>query len=292
MAESSNEVVITENMLTVAARAGDSQRLTIWAQQGVRATSAVWGLLRVAVKAGHLDVLRCLVRGLGVDINQATANGLTSLHLAASRGQVAVVQCLVELGAEVGAVAFKRYTALNMSAAKGHYSTMQYLLEETGANTDDVNNRGQTAWELLIEHLKAPGIVFEEADEDPAALNGLLRVLVLRGVIPPALMALLSPELARVVQERARLRARLPAYLVHRRAYLDLRCPRISLLPEELQALIYAFEGPATTEELWATGLSSTRPPNALAISTFKSISWCLSFYDSSTLTESVKECG
>jgi hypothetical protein len=79
--------------------------------------------------------------------------------------------------------------------------------------------------------------------------------MVLRGAPPPALVALLSPEPARVVQEGARLRARLPAYLAHRRAYLDLRCPRISALPVLLRAVIYGFEGPATTEELWATGL-------------------------------------
>jgi hypothetical protein len=72
---------------------------------------------------------------------------------------------------------------------------------------------------------------------------------------PPALVALLSPKPARVVQEGPQLRARLPAYLVHRRAYLDLRCPRSSLLPGVLLALIYGIEGPATTEELWSTGL-------------------------------------
>jgi hypothetical protein len=92
---------------------------------------------------------------------------------------------------------------------------------------------------------------------DPAALTGLLRVLVLRGAPPSALVALLSPEPALVMQEGARLRARLPAYLAHRRAYLDSRCPRISLLPGVLRALIYGFEGPATTEELWATGLGT-----------------------------------
>jgi hypothetical protein len=79
--------------------------------------------------------------------------------------------------------------------------------------------------------------------------------MVLRGAPPPALVALLSPEPARVVQEGARLRARLPAYLAHRRAYSDLRCPRVSFLPGVLRALIYGFEGPGTTEELWATGL-------------------------------------
>jgi hypothetical protein len=96
---------------------------------------------------------------------------------------------------------------------------------------------------------------YDEEEADPAALLGLLRVLVLRDAPPPALVALLSPEPARVVQEGARLLARLPAYLAHRRAYMDLSCPRISLLPGVLQALIHGFEGHATTEELWATGL-------------------------------------
>jgi hypothetical protein len=83
-----------------------------------------------------------------------------------------------------------------------------------------------------------------------AALIASLRVLVLADAPPPGLVAQLSPEPARVVQEGARL----PAYLAHRRAYLGLRCPRILLLPV-LRALIYTFEGAATTEELWATGL-------------------------------------
>jgi hypothetical protein len=50
---------------------------------------------------------------------------------------------------------------------------------------------------------------------------------------------------------------RLPAYLAHRRAYVDLRCPRISPLPGVLRALIYGVEGATTTEELWATGLGT-----------------------------------
>jgi hypothetical protein len=80
---------------------------------------------------------------------------------------------------------------------------------------------------------------------------------VLRDAPPTALVVQLSSELARVVQEGARLRAQLPAYLAHRRAYLDSHCPRISLLPGVLKALIYTFEGPATTEEIWATGLGT-----------------------------------
>jgi hypothetical protein len=145
-------------------------------------------------------------------------------------------------------------TALLMSARNGRYTTMQYLLEEAGANFEDVNTHEETVWDLLTGYLEE---VEAEEEDDLAALTGLLRVLVLRGAPPPALVALLSPEPARMVQERARLQARLPAYLAHRRAYLDLRCPRICLLPDVLRALIYGFEGPGTTEELWATGLGT-----------------------------------
>jgi hypothetical protein len=135
---------------------------------------------------------------------------------------------------------------------------MQYLLEEAGANMEDTRDDDTvlSVWDLLIEHLENAK-ERNQVEADSLALTSLLRVMVLRGAPPPALVALLSPAPARVVQEGARLRARLPAYLAHRRAYLDSRCPRISLLPGVLRALIYGFEGPATTEELWATGLGT-----------------------------------
>jgi hypothetical protein len=271
----------------------DLVSLTIWAEQGVRVTSA--RPLNIAVGRGYLNVMRCLVQQmgadvsqilhgdtaliiatesnnpdaakclvmeLGADINQGGIYGVTPLIVAARDGKLYAIDYLVALGAEVGKVDDWGETALLTSAREGHYSTMQYLLEEAGANMDDVNNDGDTVWDLLREHLE-PALEDEDdenlfgGEESPAALAGLLRVLVLRAAPPPALVALLSPEPARVVQEGARLRARLPAYLAHRRAYLDLRCPRISLLPGVLRALIHGFEGPATTEELWATGLGA-----------------------------------
>jgi hypothetical protein len=291
MAENSDEVVVTEYMIGMAVRARDLERLTVWAGQGVRVTST--DPLFVAARIGHLDMVRLLVQQMGANVNQppgetplivaaycdntalvrllVTELGADinhgSLHvgsplmMAASRGLRAVVQVLVELGAKVGAVNVYGSTALHLSARNGHYLTMQYLLEEGGANMEDVNTNGESAWDLLTEHIKAApeNVFYEDEDSDDeveaAALIALLRVLVLGGAPPHALVALLSPEPARVVQEGARIRARLPAYLAHRRAYLDLRCPRISLLPGVLRALIYTFEGPATTEELWATGL-------------------------------------
>jgi hypothetical protein len=177
--------------------------------------------------------------------------------MAISRGDLAVVRCLVQLGAEIGALGVYGDTALHVSAHNGHYPTEQYLLEESGASIEDITKDNVTVWDLLTDHLKNAADSDDDNKEDPLALIGLLRVLVLRDAPPPTLVALMSPESARVVQEGARLRARLPAYLTHRRAYLDLRCPRISLLPGELRAVIHGFEGPATNEELWPTGLGT-----------------------------------
>jgi hypothetical protein len=208
---------------------------------------------RDAVEGGHLKAIRCLVQELGADVNQISfESGLPRLLVALSREDLAVVRCLVELGATI------RH-AMHEVVNAGRFRMIQYLVEEAGANMDDGCNRGESAWDVLTRRL-ATGTwqrPFAEGrvETDPVALAGLLRVLVLRGALPPALVALLSPELVRVVPEGVRLRAWLPAYLAHRRAYLDSRCPHISLLPSVLRVLIYTFERPATTEEKWATGL-------------------------------------
>jgi ankyrin repeat protein len=276
-------------MLIAAARAGDLESLTVWAEQGVQVTTArplcvavggrylevvrllVWELgadvnqashgltpLLLAAKRNNLTMVQCLVDELGADVNQAMPNdGRTALDIAARNGYSAVVRCLVHFGAEYGAIDTDGDTALLESARDGRYGMMQYLLEEAGAKMEDANNFGNMVWDMLRRHLKE-AVEYYEQEAELAMLPGLLRVLVLRGAPPHRLLALLSPESARVVQEGARLRARLPAYLAHRRAYLDSRCPRISLLPGVLRALIYTFEGPATTKELWATGLGTS----------------------------------
>jgi hypothetical protein len=63
-----------------------------------------------------------------------------------------------------------------------------------------------------------------------------------------------------VVEEGARLRAALPAYLAQRRALLDVHCP---LLPP-LRTMVYGYEEPTTTDEVWATGLGAAAPPRAV----------------------------
>jgi hypothetical protein len=177
---------------------------------GANVNQATWsGLtsLMFAARSNDLAVVQCFVVEFGADVNLALQrDGRTPLIMAASAGHLAVVRCLVECGAEVGAVDTDGNTALLKSARFGQCGTTQYLLEGAGANIDDANNDGHTLWTILIVHL-AQVAYGDEVEPDPLTLTGLLRVLVLRGALPPALVALLSPEPARVVQEGAQLRA-------------------------------------------------------------------------------------
>jgi tripartite-type tricarboxylate transporter receptor subunit TctC len=75
--------MVTEEMLVEAAQVGDLESLMIWARQGVRVACAE--PLVAAARGGHHEAMRCLVRELGADINQANWSGSTPL-IAAVRG--------------------------------------------------------------------------------------------------------------------------------------------------------------------------------------------------------------
>jgi hypothetical protein len=283
---------VTDEMVEQVTEDGDLEQLRVWGRQGVRVTTGE--PLCAAAECGHVEVAICLVQELGADVNQTTDQGIppliyavfcgnldmvrcllemgadvdkcdelreTALLAAVGEGheKLAIVRCLVEFGASIEAVDRHGDTALLASARNGHYSTMQFLLEHAGANFDTVSRAGFSIWFVLCDCL-LHDVTYFANENNPAALTPLLRVMVLRGdpprkkkVVRKGLL-LLSPENVRVVQEGARLRARLPAYLVRQRALLDAHC---SMLLPPLRALVHSYMELTTTEELWATGLGA-----------------------------------
>ena len=143
------------------------------------------------------------------------------------------------------------YTALLTSIVFGHFSMALWLIEHGGASIAAMTKKGKSAWDFLGSAWDLSRCI--GFSEDKARLTAMLRVMVLQGGPPNSLTADLTPELQQIVQDGARLRARLPAYLARRRALLDANCP---LLPP-LRALVHGYEVPTTTEELWATGLGA-----------------------------------
>jgi hypothetical protein len=138
------------------------------------------------------------------------------------------------------------HSALFWAAASERLTTCQWLLEHGGADIMEVNHTGRNIWHLLGGRLVRAA--------NAAELTALLQVMVLRSAPPPDFMAQLRPEHVRVVEEGARLKEALPAYLARRRALLDSHCPLIA----PLRDLVRDYDPePTTTEELWATGLGA-----------------------------------
>lgn len=78
--------------------------------------------------------------------------GATALHVSAKNGYVAVVNILLEAGADVGSSlpSGGRYTPLHLAAQRGRCQVMEVLIH-AGANVDDRLTGGATAMYLAAE---------------------------------------------------------------------------------------------------------------------------------------------
>jgi ankyrin repeat protein len=98
-------------------------------------------------KGMSLDVVRCLVKDLGADVNGAMlgTRGATALFLAAKQGNMAVVQCLVkELGANVNQARISGAAPLHVAAENDHLAVVRCLVKEFGADVNHANRNGAT----------------------------------------------------------------------------------------------------------------------------------------------------
>jgi hypothetical protein len=221
--------------------------------------------LIIASGSGHLKTVIWLLREGGSHVGETGNSGSTALILAAQSGHLeTVVWLLKEGGSHIGEANCHGCTAMLNAAHFGRLETVTWLLEHGGANIKDKTKSGTMVWYMLRPHLTNVADDTDEDDDDDVqraddnhatAVITLLRVMLLQDAFPWWLTAQLSPEHAEVVQEGARLRVRLPAYLTQRRALLDAHYPLIA----PLQDLVHGYEVPTTTDELWATGLGAAR---------------------------------
>jgi hypothetical protein len=208
--------------------------------------------LLLAAFNDQLPVLQFLLTDGGASVQEVDKDGRSVVLLAALWGHHRLVTWLLEEG---GATITERDnggdTALLLAAHSGHLWTVQILLEHCGSDIAEVNHSGSSVWDLLEDYIVADEEEAEgdDAGDDAAAVTALLRVMVLQQAPPDELVLQLSPAHVLVVEDAARLRARLPHYLACRKDVLDMQCP---LLPP-LLALVHDYEEPNTTDELWAT---------------------------------------
>ena len=88
---------------------------------------------------------------MGADVNGKNDDGASPLHLAALRGNVEIVQVLIENKAEVNAVeSSSSWTPLFHAADKG-YVEIAELLIDYGADLDINDSSGRTALDVAVE---------------------------------------------------------------------------------------------------------------------------------------------
>jgi hypothetical protein len=199
---------------------------------------------------GDLPRVQRMLADGDVNVTDAEHGGRTALLQAAmdSNSLQTVIWLLQEGGARITDRDSDGFSALLLAAAYSEVATCHWLLEHGGADITDRTISGRDVWDFL-ELRKATVFMYDAAD-----ITALLRVMVLKGAPSAAVAALLHPEHAQVVEEGARLRAALPAYLAQRRALLDAHCPLIA----PLRDLVRGYDPePTTTEELWATVLGA-----------------------------------
>eukprot|EP01068_Selenidium_serpulae_P018360 Selendium_serpulae@DN6451_c1_g2_i7.p1 len=91
------------------------------------------------------------------------------LHYAAFAGHTAVVECLINSGADVGALTSKNNTALHCAAMGGHLDTVKYLVERAHADVNARNIDGETPLHLAARGNNHLGI---ERDVEVPPRNG------------------------------------------------------------------------------------------------------------------------
>jgi hypothetical protein len=156
---------------------------------------------------------------------------------------------------------------------------VQWLLEYGGARITDKNNAGDAAWIVQSDDSLRDSLInaYKKDDDgeyisidgehvptkDTVVTTTMLRVMMLHGGPSESLTAVLAPPLQQIMEDGARLRARLAVYLTQRLVLLDAHCPLLPLLLD----LVHGYEEPTTTDELWATGLGTrakrSRPERA-----------------------------
>jgi hypothetical protein len=205
-------------------------------------------LLAAAIGFESLPTLIWLLKAGGACVTDRDHQRISALLAAAIFGRMATCQWLLEHGgADITDRDYDGCSALLLAASSGRFALCQWLLEHSGANIADEDAEGDTIWIMLEHNLATVRLATE--------LTALLRVMVLRSNPPDELVALMRSEHVQVVEDGARLRVALPAYLGQRRALLDAHCPLIAPLRDLVRG--YDDPEPITTDEIWATGLGA-----------------------------------
>ncbi|XP_072665244.1 ankyrin repeat and death domain-containing protein 1A isoform X14 [Canis lupus baileyi] len=106
--------------------------------------------LHLAASRGHLAVLQRLV-DIRLDLEEQNTKGLTALHAAAEGVHVDCVQLLLEAGSSVNALTQKKQSCLHYAALGGSEDVARALIH-AGGQTNVADHQGASPMHLAVKH--------------------------------------------------------------------------------------------------------------------------------------------
>ena len=110
-----------------------------------------------AAMASNVASVRALLKQ-GADVNAAQGDGMTALHWAATHGDADLARMLIYAGANLrAATRLNGYTPLFLASREGHHAVIQALLE-AGADAKVVSSTGSTSLMLAAASGSVPAV--------------------------------------------------------------------------------------------------------------------------------------
>lgn len=165
-----------ETVLTAACSSGNKQICEILIEKANASLTSCnaksWTPLLCAVKSGGWEIVEYILNANCKIINQTDKHGRSALILAASEGHLAILDILIEKGADLKSHDRDGLSALSWACLKGHYNAVLTLLN----NDLDINHSdhsGRTPLDLatfygdtkLVQLLVEKGAIIEHVDK-------------------------------------------------------------------------------------------------------------------------------
>jgi hypothetical protein len=163
-----------------------------------------------------------------------------------------MVAFLLDRGADMDKVDIGGFTWTAHSVHREYYEIAAYLLQR-GARADVLTYEDLNIWDLLGNSFS--NLTLKEESGVVAIMRNLLVSTVPLSEEEEAYLFLdqdLPSTIRSVLSDGLQLRRRIGPYICHRQTFIEMLF--VKLMPDVIE-LIFSFEGPLTTEEIWATGL-------------------------------------
>jgi ankyrin repeat protein len=138
----------------IAISSGHTEISHMMLDHGADANAAVRGdgttALMMAAQRGNVGIIDVLIQK-GAIVDKVTTTGTTALMFASLSGKLEAVQALRIAGANVNMQDNKGLSALMVAAARGHGKVVGYIIQHDRAGIDEQDKMGRTAMLHAIE---------------------------------------------------------------------------------------------------------------------------------------------